>query len=158
MSRFDQSRLDLEDVLDTVRERILGHIDPGLRERAADILGWAGDKLAEVASRCPSLCEHLRTVIDETLEEHWAEIVSAAEAEAKRENAAKNIYYEESDPDAYIEGMGRLLIGAHQDLEAERARGLYGIAPRPMAEASRNAVVLELADGRTEMREVPHGR
>ena len=139
MSRFDQSRLDLEDVLDTVRERILGHIDPGLRERAADILGWAGDKLAEVASRCPSLREHLRTVIDETLEEHWAEIVSAAEAEAKRENAAKNIYYEEPDPDAYIEGMGRLLIGAHQDLDAERARGLYGRAVRrTMAEVTAN--------------------
>lgn len=62
--------------------------------------------------------------------------MSAAEAEAKKENAAKNIYYEESDPDAYIEGMGRLLIGAHQDLEAERARWLYGIAPRPMVEVA----------------------
>lgn len=55
MSRFDQSRLDLEDVLDTVRERILKRVDPGLRDRAADILGWAGDKLAEVASRCPEM-------------------------------------------------------------------------------------------------------
>jgi len=132
MSRFDQSRLDLEDVLDTVRERILKRVDPGLRERAADILGWAGDKLAEVASRCPELCEHLHTVIDETLEEHWAEIVSAAEFEAKR----SGIYADERDPDAYIEGMGRLLIGAHQDLEVERARWLYGIAPRPMVEVA----------------------
>jgi len=132
MSRFDQSRLDLEDVLDTVRERILKRVDPGLRERAADILGWAGDKLAEVASRCPELCEHLHTVIDETLEEHWAEIVSAAEFETKR----SGIYADERDPDAYIEGMGRLLIGAHQDLEVERARWLYGIAPRPMVEVA----------------------
>ena len=65
--------------------------------------------------------------------------MSAAEAEAKRENAAKNIYYEEPDPDAYIEGMGRLLIGAHQDLDAERARGLYGRAVRrTMAEVTAN--------------------
>jgi hypothetical protein len=120
MSRFGESSLNLDAVLDDKRAEILKHVDPGMRDQAADILGWAGDKLAEVASRCPSLCEHLRTVIDETLEEHWAEIVSAAEAEAKRENAAKNIYYEESDPDAYIEGMGRLLIGAQQDLAQAR--------------------------------------
>lgn len=137
MSTYGQSRLDLEDVLDTVRERILRHVDPGLRGQAADILSWAGDKLAEVASRCPALCEHLRTVVDETLEEHWAEIVSAAEAEAKRENAAKNIYYEERDPDAYIEGMGRMLIGAQQDLaqarEAKRLRWMGRLVAEEVA-------------------------
>ena len=120
MSRFGESSLNLDAVLDDKRAEIIGHVDAGMREQAADMLEWAGDKLAEVASRCPALCEHLRTVVDETLEEHWAEIVCAAEAEAKRENAAKNIYYEERDPDAYIEFLGRLLVGAQQELVLKR--------------------------------------
>ena len=132
MSRFGESSLNLDEVLDDKRAEIIGHVDPGLRGQAADILSWAGDKLAEVASRCPALCEHLHTVVSETLEEHWAEIVSAAEAEAKRENAAKNIYYEERDPDAYIEFLGRLLVGAQQELVLKRNMGLFAWAGRPV--------------------------
>lgn len=122
MSRFGESSLNLDAVLDDKRAEIIGHVDAGMREQAADMLEWAGDKLAEVASRCPALCEHLRTVVDETLEEHWAEIVCAAEFEAKR----SGIYADERDPDAYIEFLGRLLIGAQQELaqarEAKRLR------------------------------------
>lgn len=132
MSRFGESSLNLDAVLDDKRAEIIGHVDAGMREQAADMLEWAGDKLAEVASRCPALCEHLRTVVEETLEEHWAEIVSAAEAEAKRENAAKNIYYEERDPDAYIEFLGRLLVGAQQELVLKRNMGLFAWAGRPV--------------------------
>jgi len=87
-----------------------------MRDQAAEMLAWAGDKFGEVASRCPALCAHLRTVVEETLEEHWDEIVGAAEFEAKR----SNIYKDESDPDAYIEFLGRLLIGAQQDLAQAR--------------------------------------
>ncbi len=114
MSTYGESSLD--EVLDEKRADILKHVDPGMRDQAAEMLAWAGDKLAEVASRCPELCEHLRTVIDETIEEHWDEIVGAAELEAKR----SNIYEDERDPDAYIEFLGRLLIGAQQDLAQAR--------------------------------------
>ena len=122
MSTYGESSLNLDEVLDDTRAEILKHVDAGMRDQAADILAEAGDKLAEGASRCPALCEHLRTVVEETLEEHWAEIVCAAEAEAKR----SGIYADERDPDAYIEFLGRLLIGAQQDLaqarEAKRLR------------------------------------
>lgn len=114
MSTHGESSLD--EVLDEKRADILKHVDPGMRDQAAEMLAWAGDKLTEVASRCPELYEHLGTVIGETIEEHWAEIVGAAEFEAKR----SNIYKDESDPDAYIEFLGRLLIGAQQDLAQAR--------------------------------------
>jgi len=114
MSTYGESSLD--EVLDEKRADILKHVDPGMRDQAAEMLAWAGDKFGEVASRCPALCAHLRTVVEETLEEHWAEIVGAAEFEAKR----SNIYKDESDPDAYIEFLGRLLIGAQQDLAQQR--------------------------------------
>ena len=114
MSTYGESSLD--EVLDEKRADILKHVDPGMRDQAAEMLAWAGDKLTEVAGRCPALCAHLRTVVEETLEEHWAEIVGAAEFEAKR----SNIYKDESDPDAYIEFLGRLLIGAQQDLAQQR--------------------------------------
>ena len=116
MSTYGESSLNLDEVLDDTRAEILKHVDAGMRDQAADILAEAGDKLAEVAGRCPALCEHLRTVVEETLEEHWAEIVGAAEFEAKR----SGIYADERDPDAYIEFLGRLLIGAQQDLAQAR--------------------------------------
>jgi hypothetical protein len=114
MSTYGESSLD--EVLDEKRADILKHVDPGMRDQAAEMLAWAGDKFGEVASRCPALCAHLRTVVEETLEEHWAEIVCAAEFEAKR----SGIYADERDPDAYIEFLGRLLIGAQQDLAQAR--------------------------------------
>lgn len=114
MSTYGESSLD--EVLDEKRADILKHVDPGMRDQAAEMLAWAGDKLTEVAGRCPALCEHLGTVIGETIEEHWAEIICAAEAEAKR----SGIYKDERDPDAYIEFLGRLLIGAQQELVRKR--------------------------------------
>ena len=114
MSTYGESSLD--EVLDEKRADILKHVDPGMRDQAAEMLAWAGDKFGEVASRCPALCAHLRTVVEETLEEHWAEIVCAAEFEAKR----SGIYADERDPDAYIEFLGRLLIGAQQELAQAR--------------------------------------
>lgn len=128
MSRFGESSLNLDAVLDDKRAEIIGHVDAGMRDQAADMLEWAGDKLTEVAGRCPALCEHLRTVVEETLEEHWAEIVGAAEFEAKR----SGIYADERDPDAYIEFLGRLLIGAQQELEMKRNMGLFAWAGRPV--------------------------
>jgi len=128
MSTHGESSLNLDEVLDDTRAEILKHVDPGMRDQAAEMLAWAGDKLTEVAGRCPALCAHLRTVVEETLEEHWAEIVGAAEFEAKR----SNIYKDESDPDAYIEFLGRLLIGAQQELEMKRNMGLFAWAGRPV--------------------------
>jgi hypothetical protein len=131
MSRFGESSLNLDAVLDDKRAEIIGHVDAGMRDQAADMLEWAGGKLSEVASRCPELYEHLGTVIGETIEEHWAEIVCAAGAEAKR----SGIYEDERDPDAYIEFLGRLLIGAQQELVRKRDMGLFAWAGRPaMAE------------------------
>lgn len=131
MSTYGESSLD--EVLDEKRADILKHVDPGMRDQAAEMLAWAGDKFGEVASRCPALCAHLRTVVEETLEEHWAEIVCAAELEAKR----SNIYKDESDPDAYIEFLGRLLIGAQQDLaqarEAKRLRWMGRLVAEEVA-------------------------
>ena len=126
MSTYGESSLD--EVLDEKRADILKHVDPGMRDQAAEMLAWAGDKLTEVAGRCPALCAHLRTVVEETLEEHWAEIVCAAEAEAKR----SGIYKDERDPDAYIEFLGRLLIGAQQELVRKRDMGLFAWAGRPV--------------------------
>ena len=128
MSTHGESSLNLDEVLDDTRAEILKHVDPGMRDQAAEMLAWAGDKLTEVAGRCPALCAHLRTVVGETIEEHWAEIVGAAEFEAKR----SNIYKDESDPDAYIEFLGRLLIGAQQELEMKRNMGLFAWAGRPV--------------------------